>query len=74
MDPDIALVIGLIIGGLAIPGILSALTERRAPRASMLTFLISAGLVYYALANKPGGYTLEDIPNAFIDVIAKVFL
>ena len=72
MDPDIALVLGILIGGLSVPGMLSAITERRAPRASMLTILIAGGLIYFALENKPGGYELRDVPNAFIDVIAKV--
>ncbi len=72
MDPDIALVLGLIIGGLSVPGIMSAVSERRAPRASMLTILLAGGLLYYALETKPGGYELRDIPDAFIDVVAKV--
>ena len=71
MDPDLALVLGLIIGGLSVPGMMSAVSERRAPRASMLTILIAGGLLYYALDQKPGGYELRDIPDAFIDVIAR---
>lgn len=74
MQPDIALVLGIVIGGLSIPGMMSAITEGRAPRASMLTILLSAGLLYYALTSKPGGYQLRDVPDAFIDVIAMIFV
>ncbi|MFC6761082.1 hypothetical protein ACFQFQ_18870 [Sulfitobacter porphyrae] len=43
MDPDLALVLGIVIGALSIPSILSALSDRRAPRASALTILIAGG-------------------------------
>ena len=39
--PDLMLTLGLILGVLAVPSILSALSDRRAPRASALTILIS---------------------------------
>ncbi|MEO0937716.1 MAG: hypothetical protein AAFY38_06140 [Pseudomonadota bacterium] len=72
MHADIALVLGIIIGGLSVPSILSALSDSRAPRASALTILIAAGLVYYAFTTHPGGYTLQDIPDAFVRVVALV--
>jgi len=72
MDTDIALVLGIIIGGLSVPSILSALTDGRAPRASALTILIAAGLIYYALTVRPGGYTLQGVPDAFVCVVALV--
>ncbi len=70
MPPDLSLVIGLILAGFSIPSILSALTEGRAPRASAITILIAGGLILYALQNQPGGYTIADIPEVFVRVIA----
>lgn len=71
MDPDLALVLGIIIGGFSIPSILSAITDRRAPRASMLTILIAGGLILYAIQTKPGGVELAEVPDLFVEVIAR---
>ncbi len=71
MDADLALVLGLIVAGFSIPSILSALGDGRSPRASMVTILIAGGLIIYALVTKPGGYTLAQVPEAFIHVIAR---
>jgi len=71
MDPDLALVIGLTLGAFSVPSIMSAVTDGRAPRASAITILIAGGLVLLAINGKGGGYTLQDIPNAFVRVIDK---
>ena len=71
MDPDLALVVGTVIGALSIPSILSALSDRRAPRASALTVLIAGGLILYAVQNKPQGYALDQVPDVFVDVVAR---
>lgn len=71
MDPDLALTLGLVIGGFSIPSIMSAITDGRAPRASALTILIATALVLYALTTKPGGYTLNQIPDAFFGVLGR---
>ena len=72
MDPDILLVLGLIIAAFSIPSILSAMSDRRAPRASMITILIGGGLVLTAALNKPGGYTAQEIPDIFVRVLGGV--
>ena len=45
MDPDLALVMGVIIGIFSVPSILSAFSDSRAPRASALTILIAFALI-----------------------------
>ena len=40
-----------------------------------LAVLLAVGggyLIYFAWTTKPDGYTWPDVPNAFIDVIARV--
>ncbi len=69
MTPDIALVLGLVLVALSIPSMLSAISDRRAPRASALTILIAGALILYAVQSQPGGYTLQDIPRAVVRVI-----
>jgi hypothetical protein len=71
MDPDLALSLGLVIAGFSVPSILSALSDRRAPRASSLTVLIGGALILYAVEAKPNGYTLEQVPDVFVSVAAR---
>jgi len=71
MDTDLALILGLVIGGFSIPSILSALSDRRPPRASALTILIAFGLLIYAMTTKPGGYQIDQIPDVFFSVIGR---
>lgn len=71
MDPDLALVLGIIIGGFSIPSILSAISDSRAPRASMITILIAGGLILYAVQTKPGGIALNQIPDLFVSVLGQ---
>jgi hypothetical protein len=71
LDTDLALVLGFIIVALSIPSILSALSDKRAPRASAITVLIAGGLIVFAVQGKPGGYRMEQLPDVFVSVIAR---
>jgi hypothetical protein len=73
MDTDLALVLGAVIAGLGILGALSALRERRTPRAPALTLVIAAGLLVYALTQKPGGYRFDQLPDVFFGVVGRFF-
>ena len=68
MDHDTALVIGLVISFFAIPAVVSAFSDGRVPRAAALVVLIGGGLVAWSITGKPGGYTMEQIPNVFVKV------
>jgi hypothetical protein len=71
MDTDLALVLGLVTAAFSIPSILSALSDKRAPRASAITVLIAGGLIVFAVLGHPGGYRLEQIPDVFVNVVAR---
>ena len=71
MDPDLALILGLVIACFAIPSILSAFSDSRAPRASAMVILIAGGLILYGITTKPGGYAAADIPETFLNVISR---
>ncbi len=71
MDPDLFLVIGLIIGVLTIPSLLSAFSENRTPRAAAIMVLIAGVLLVLAFQNKAGGYTIAEIPQLFFKVIGR---
>jgi len=71
MDPDLMLVIGLVIGGFSIPSMLGAFADGRVPRAAAIAVLIGGGLVALAVNGKPSGYALVDIPDVFVSVVGR---
>ena len=70
LTQDLILVIGIILAGLAIPPMLGAMADRRSPRAAAIMILIGGSLVLLAISQKPGGYTLQEVPEAFVRVVA----
>ena len=71
MDPDILFFAGMVTGVFAVPSILSAVADGRAPRASALLVLISGSLILYAVSTNPSGYTWQDMPRVFFDVLGQ---
>jgi hypothetical protein len=71
MDPDLFLVIGLALAVLTIPSLLAAYSESRAPRAAAIVVLVAGVLIVIALTNKPGGYTIGEIPDVIFRVIGR---
>ncbi|MFG6530230.1 MULTISPECIES: hypothetical protein [unclassified Sulfitobacter] len=70
MNSDLAMVMGIVLAVLSIPSILSAVTDRRSPRASAITILIAGGLIVFALRENPGRYSFENLPEVFVSVAA----
>ncbi len=71
MDNDLLLVMGILVGVLAIPSLLSAFSESRPPRAGAILVLIAGVLVAVALTRKPGGYTFDQVPEVVMSVIKR---
>ncbi len=71
MDPDLMLVIGLVVGGFSIPSIMGALADGRVPRAAAIAVMVAGGLIVLAVREQPGGYALNDIPDVFVEVVAR---
>ena len=67
---DLFLVVGILVAGLAIPSMLGALADRRSPRAAAIAIMVGGALILLALSQKPGGYTLREVPEAFVRVVA----
>ncbi|WP_372839719.1 hypothetical protein [Phaeovulum sp.] len=72
IDSDLFLVIGLIIAAVAIPSIISAFSDSRAPRAAAVGVVLGGVMVLAAIVTKPGGYSASQIPNVFAQVFARV--
>lgn len=71
MNTDLLLVIGVVLGVFSIPSIMSAISEGRAPRVAAVTLIVSGALIVYAVRKNPGGYGLQDVPGAFVRVVAS---
>lgn len=72
MDTDLILVIGMVLSVLAIPSLLSAFAESRAPRAGAIMVLIGGVLIVVALTKHPSGYTFAQLPDVVAGVVARL--
>lgn len=74
MDPDLMFVVGLSVGVFSIPSIFGAISDGRVPRAASIAVLVSGVLLVMAIQKKSGGYTLNEIPDLFVSVVAKYLM
>ncbi|GAB1479435.1 hypothetical protein MASR2M74_19990 [Paracoccaceae bacterium] len=72
MDTDLILVIGMVLSVLAIPSLLSAFAESRAPRAGAIMVLIGGVMIVVALTKHPSGYTFAELPDVVAGVVARL--
>lgn len=73
MDTDLFLVIGIVILAFTIPPILGAIFDGRPPRTPAILILIAGGMITLAITQHPGGYSIQDVPDAFVRVVGKYF-
>ncbi|AGI73660.1 hypothetical protein OA238_c37110 [Octadecabacter arcticus 238] len=71
MDPDLLIVIGLVVGGFSIPSILGAIADGRVPRAAAIAVMVAGGLIALAINENPDGYAINDIPDVFVNVVER---
>ena len=72
MDTDLILVIGMALCVLALPPLLSAFSESRAPRAGAIMVLIGGVLIVVALTQNPSGYTFAQLPDVVTGVVGRL--
>lgn len=72
MSPDIALVVGVIAAGLAFMSLVSAYSESEPPRMAALLGLVSGSMILYAVSVNPIGYSVHDVPDAFVRVFNDI--
>jgi hypothetical protein len=73
MDTDLLLTIGVVLLVLAVPALISAWAESRAPRMGAIMVIVALGLVLTAVQVRPGGYAFRDVPSVLVDVVGRLF-
>lgn len=71
MDPDLLFVLGCVLGVLTVPALVSAISDGRAPRAPSLLVVMAGGMIAFAVAERPGAYSFETLPDVFAKVISR---
>lgn len=71
MDFDLIFVAGCLILLFAIPAVVSAFSDGRVPRFAAVIITIGGILLYFAIVERPGTYTLETLPDVFVRVVAR---
>ena len=65
---EFILVLGLVIGVLAIPGIFSAIVDGNPPRVAAVAVVVSGAMIIFAIFRTPGGFSVNELP----DIIGRV--
>lgn len=71
MDPDLALVIGIVIGLFTVPSIMSVISDKRASGVPIFIVFVAGCFLFYAMWQKPSGYKLREIPGVFQNVLDR---
>ncbi len=76
MNPDFDLIfaIGLILGVLSVPSLLSAMADKRVPWVAAVVMIISGVMIVWAVQEQPDFYTFKGIPDLFVRVVARYIL
>ncbi|MEM9707818.1 MAG: hypothetical protein AAF871_03440 [Pseudomonadota bacterium] len=72
MDSDIVLVVGILIGALAFPSLIGSFSGGRSPRNAIIMGFIGGALIVTAVAMRPGGYSINEVPQIIIQLFRDV--
>lgn len=72
MNADAIFVIGIIIGALSVPSVITAFSGGNPPTLAGVFLFLGAILVVVAFNMTPGGYSFGEIPGLFVTVFRDV--
>lgn len=73
MDPDIVMTIGIVLGAFSFPSLIhNILHDGRPSKVVGFMSLVAVTVMVIAAVNKPGGYTLTEIPEVVISVLRRL--
>lgn len=73
MDNDFILVLGVFIGAMAAPALVSSFSAGRSQRATLMYFVVGGGLISWAIYQQPNTYSVDGMPNLIVSVLADIF-
>jgi len=71
MDTDLLFVVGLGLGVLAIPSMVSAFVDGRAPRVPAYLIILGGLMIGYAVQQRPSAYGFDTVPEVMMRVVAR---
>lgn len=66
---DLIMCIGVLVIFLAFPTAVGAFSRGAPPRMAIVSLMAGGGMIVYANSSRPGGYSLEEMPNLFLKVL-----
>jgi hypothetical protein len=66
---DLIMCIGVLVLLLTFPTAVGAFSRGAPPRAAMLSLFAGGVMVVYANSSRPGGYSVEGMPELFLKVL-----
>ena len=72
LSRDSAIVISALFLALAVPSIVSAWVDRRVPQIGLMMLVVGGLLTFWTVNTYPQDYVWQDVPDAFIQVIASI--
>ena len=66
------LVAGILVALFALTSAIRAYSDGERPRVAAVAMVVGGAMVIWALTQTPGGYTLSEVPRAFVRVLALI--
>jgi len=73
VDNDLILVLGVFIGALTFPALVTAFSSSRAPRTAIILFVTGGALISWAVYQQPNTYSVDGFPELALSVVAGLF-
>ena len=71
MDGELLLILGIVVGVLATPALISAFSSGRSPRGAIVAAVAGGSLIFLATLAQPGGFRAQDLPQIAARVLHR---
>ncbi|MEL7149232.1 MAG: hypothetical protein AAGK71_00790 [Pseudomonadota bacterium] len=66
---DLIMCLGVLAIFLAFPAAVGSFSRGAPPRGAILSLVVGGSMIVYANSSRPGGYSVEEMPNLFVKVL-----
>jgi hypothetical protein len=67
---DLIMCLGVVAIFLAFPAAVGSFSRGAPPRMALLALFLGGGMIVYANSSRPGGYSVAEMPQLFLKVLA----